>query len=36
MKLTVRKRQVGEIPLLEVVNQEHVHNRLPLVVYYHG
>lgn len=36
MKLTVRKRQVGEIPLLEVVSQEHVHNRLPLVVYYHG
>ncbi|MDT2755868.1 prolyl oligopeptidase family serine peptidase [Enterococcus asini] len=36
MKLTVRKRQVGEIPLLEVVPQEQIHDRLPLVIYYHG
>lgn len=36
MKLTIRKRTLGTIPLLEVVEQEKRNELLPLIVYYHG
>ncbi|MGX2943632.1 alpha/beta fold hydrolase [Enterococcus alishanensis] len=36
MKIAVRRRMVGNIPLLEVVPEEYVHTPLPLVIYYHG
>lgn len=36
MKLTIRKRLLGTIPLLEVVQQEKRNESMPLVVYYHG
>lgn len=36
MKLTVRKRQIGTIPVLEVVPEDLVYEAIPLVVYYHG
>lgn len=36
MKLTIRKRTLGTIPLLEVVERENRNNILPLIVYYHG
>lgn len=36
MKVTVRKRQIGVIPLLEVVTEAKIHQALPLVIYYHG
>ena len=36
MKLTIRKRTLGTIPLLEVVQKEMRNNLLPLIVYYHG
>ncbi|MGX7195928.1 alpha/beta fold hydrolase [Enterococcus olivae] len=36
MKLEVRRRLIGTIPLLEVVAQEHLYEKLPLIVYYHG
>ncbi|GAA0359315.1 alpha/beta fold hydrolase [Alkalibacterium iburiense] len=36
MKLTIRKRTLGTIPLLEVVQRERRNDLLPLIVYYHG
>lgn len=36
MKLTIRKRTLGTIPLLEVVERERRNELLPLIVYYHG
>lgn len=36
MKITIRKRLVGNIPLLEVVGEEQVYEPLPLIIYYHG
>ena len=36
MKVTVRKRQIGAIPVLEVVPEDLVYEAVPLVVYYHG
>ena len=36
MKLTIRKRTLGTIPLLEVVQKENRNELLPLIVYYHG
>ncbi|KAF1299984.1 alpha/beta fold hydrolase [Enterococcus sp. JM9B] len=36
MKLTIRKRRVGNIPLLEVVEENAIYEPLPLLVYYHG
>lgn len=36
MKLTIRKRTLGTIPLLEVVQQEKRNDLQPLIVYYHG
>lgn len=36
MKITIRKRLLGTIPLLEVVPSEQRNDLLPLVVYYHG
>ncbi len=36
MKLTIRKRTLGTIPLLEVVQKENRNKLLPLIVYYHG
>lgn len=36
LKLAIRKRKIGAIPILEVVNQENLYTPLPLVVYYHG
>lgn len=32
----MRKRKIGAIPILEVVNQENLYAPLPLVIYYHG
>lgn len=36
MKLTIRKRTLGTIPLLEVVQKSNRNELLPLIVYYHG
>ncbi|MDN6639205.1 MAG: alpha/beta fold hydrolase [Tetragenococcus sp.] len=36
MKLALRKRQIGAIPVLEVVQEDRVYAPLPLIVYYHG
>lgn len=36
MKLTIRKRTLGTIPLLEVVEEARRNDTLPLIVYYHG
>lgn len=36
MKLAIRKRMIGTIPVLEVVAEELVYEALPLIVYYHG
>lgn len=36
MKLAVRKRKIGNIPVLEVVPEELRYEPLPLVIYYHG
>ncbi|MFL2100253.1 alpha/beta fold hydrolase [Desemzia sp. FAM 24101] len=36
MKLTIRKRMLGNIPLLEVVPTKQRNEKLPLIIYYHG
>ena len=36
MKLAVRKRKIGNIPVLEVVPEEMIYEPLPLIIYYHG
>lgn len=36
MKIELRKRKIGTIPLLEVVAADHLYQSLPLIVYYHG
>lgn len=36
MKLTIRQRSLGTIPLLEVVPRARRNDLLPLIVYYHG
>ncbi|MER2181691.1 alpha/beta fold hydrolase [Desemzia incerta] len=36
MKLTIRKRTLGTIPMLEVVPTKKRNDLLPLIVYYHG
>ncbi|TVP91035.1 alpha/beta fold hydrolase [Alkalibacterium sp.] len=36
MKLTIRQRSLGSIPLLEVVPRSERNQLLPLIVYYHG
>lgn len=36
MKIEIRHRLVGTIPLLEVVDKKHLFDRLPLIIYYHG
>ena len=36
MKVVVRKRKVGNIPLLEVVAEDKIYEPLPLIIYYHG
>ncbi|OYQ67979.1 alpha/beta fold hydrolase [Aerococcus sp. 1KP-2016] len=36
MKITIRRRHIGEIPLLEVVPSDDKNSPLPLIVYYHG
>lgn len=36
MKLTIRQRSLGKIPLLEVVPRSQRNQLLPLIVYYHG
>ncbi|OJF95943.1 alpha/beta fold hydrolase [Alkalibacterium sp. 20] len=36
MKLTIRQRTLGTIPLLEVVDERRRNDVLPLIVYYHG
>ncbi|MGH2066060.1 alpha/beta fold hydrolase, partial [Aerococcus sp. L_4] len=36
MKTTIRRRHIGEIPLLEVVPVQDRNAPLPLIVYYHG
>lgn len=36
MKIEVRHRLIGTIPVLEVVPQEKLYEKLPLIIYYHG
>ena len=36
MKLSIKERVLGTIPILEVVPENKVNEKLPLVVYYHG
>lgn len=36
MKVVVRKRKIGNIPVLEVVPEALVYEPLPLIIYYHG
>lgn len=36
MKLTIRKRSLGTIPLLEVVEEKKRNDILPLIIFYHG
>lgn len=36
MKIIVRKRQIGNIPILEVVEEEKLYEAAPLLIYYHG
>lgn len=36
MKLAIRKRHVGNIPVLEVVDENAIYDSLPLLIYYHG
>lgn len=36
MNLSIRKREIGNIPALEVVEEERKNQLLPLIVYYHG
>lgn len=36
LRTTIRRRHIGEIPLLEVVPSEYRNDPLPLIVYYHG
>ena len=36
MKIAVRHRMIGTIPLLEVVEQAAVYEKRPLIIYYHG
>lgn len=36
MKITIRKRKLGTIPLLEVVPKDQRNKELPLIIYYHG
>lgn len=36
MEITIRKRTLGTIPLLEVVPRKQRNDLLPLVIYYHG
>ena len=36
MKLSIEEHLLGTIPLIEVVCEEKKHERMPLIVYYHG
>lgn len=36
MKIAVRKRKIGNIPVLEVVPEHLIYEPLPLIIYYHG
>lgn len=36
MKLTIRKRMIEHIPILEVAPEDKINEALPLIVYYHG
>ena len=36
MKLAIRKRKIGNIPILEVVDDTKIYEPMPLVIYYHG
>lgn len=36
MKIAVRKRKIGNIPILEVVQETKIYEALPMIVYYHG
>lgn len=36
MKLAIRKRKVGNIPILEVVDENMIYEPMPLIIYYHG
>lgn len=36
MKIEVRRRLIGTIPLLEVVEQTALYEKRPLIIYYHG
>ncbi|MFC4710159.1 alpha/beta fold hydrolase [Enterococcus eurekensis] len=36
MKLAIRKRKIGNIPILEIVDETKIYEPMPLIVYYHG
>lgn len=36
MKLAIRKRKIGNIPILEVVDETKIYEPMPLIIYYHG
>ena len=36
MKLAIRKRKIGNIPVLEVVDDTKIYEPMPLIIYYHG
>lgn len=36
MKIEVRRRLIGTVPLLEVVEQTALYEKRPLIIYYHG
>lgn len=36
MKLSIREYVVGTIPILQVVQEDKMNDRLPLIIYYHG
>lgn len=36
MKLAIRKRKIGNIPVLEVVDETKIYEPTPLIIYYHG
>lgn len=36
MKLAIRKRKIGNIPILEVVDENMIYEPMPLIIYYHG
>ncbi|MDK6729612.1 esterase, partial [Aerococcus urinae] len=36
MKISIRRRLLGQIPILELVQEDQKNDCLPTVIYYHG